>query len=396
MPGIGQRKLTGHRLGDTLSLAVISKVIPFDKIQDVLSRTNKHSQRIRLLPSHIVIYYIIAFGFYSESSSREVLRFLLDSIKHLLPKGQSIPVACKSGISQARSRIGDKPLRLLYDEIVKPIATSCTKGAFYKKWRLVACDGSTFDVADTKENEEAFGRPKGGRGKSAFPQIRFLSLLEVGTHVLFETVCGKYSNSENGLANELFTKLKPGMLVLADRLFHSYNLWSKASETGADLLWRMKKNAKLDILKELPDGSYLSKIYPSTTARRRDEEGIIVRVIDYEIDKREPAYRLITTILDSSIAPAEELASLYHQRWSIETAFDELKNHLRGKNIILKSKRPKLVIQEFYGLLLAHYAIRGLMHDAAVFAKLEPDRLSFVHSVRVLRRRMKAFSGFSP
>lgn len=399
MPGIGHKKVKGYRLGDTLSFAAINKAIPFEKVQDVLSRTNKQSKRKRLLPSHIVIYYIIAFGFYFESSAREVLRFLMDSIKHLLPEGQNIPIACKSGISQARTRIGDEPLRLLYNEVAKPIATTNTKGAYYKKWRLVACDGSTLDVADTKENEAAFGRPKGGRGKAAFPQIRFVSLLEIGTRVLFETAYGKYSTSEHDLINELIPKFEPGMLVLADRLFYCHNLWLKASKQGADLLWRAKKNAKLDVLKRLPDGSYLSKIYPSTTDRRRDEKGIVVRVIDYEIDGvdgGEPFYRLITTILDPSMAHAKKLATLYHQRWTIETALDEMKNHLRGKNIILKSKMPKLVIQEFYGLLLAHYAIRGLMHETALIGELEPDRLSFVHSVRVLRRRMRAFSGFSP
>jgi hypothetical protein len=363
----------GHRLSDTLSLGVISKVIPPDKIQTILSYTDKQSQRNRLLPAHIVIYYIIALGFYLESSSREVLRFLMDSMRHLFPAGQVIPIAGKAAISRARSRLGDKPMRLLYNEIVGPIATNHTKGAFYKKWRLVACDGSTLDVADTEENEKIFGRPNGGRGKAAFPQIRFVSLLEVGTHVLFETAYGKYSTSEHELANELFTKLKPGMLVLADRLFFSYDLWVKASESGADLLWRARKNAKLDVLQELPDGSYLSKIYPSTTARRRDEKGIIVRVIDYEIDGiegGESIYRLLTTILDPSTAPAEELAALYHRRWTIETVFDEFKNHLRGKKIILKSKKPELVIQEFYGLLLAHYAVRGIMHEAALYEKL--------------------------
>jgi hypothetical protein len=401
MPGIGQRKIEGHRFSDTLSFAVISRFIPYDKIQRILNNSNKGTKRNRLLPAHIMIYYIIALGFYFESSSRDVLRFLLGSLRDLLPNESMIPTACKSAISQARTRIGKEPLIALYDEIVQPLATEKTSGAFYKNRLLVAMDGSKIDVADSEENANYFGKQKYGgfggiKGEGSFPLMRFLSLVEVGTHAIFDTVYSKYSTGELTLAKMILERVKPNMLVLADRLFFTYDTWKTAVENGADLLWRIKKNTKLKIIKNLPDGSFLAKIYPSERDSRNDLNGIEVRLIEYRIKGKDEIYRLITTMLDHNEAPAEELAALYCERWIIEIAYDELKNHTREKKVLLKSKTPELVIQEFYGLLLAHYAIRGVMHEAALQAELPPNRLSFVHSVRVVRRRLKAFSGFSP
>ena len=401
MPGIGQRKSDGHRFSDTISFAVISRFIPCDKINSVLDSANKNTKRTRLLPSHIMIYYIIALGFYFESSSREVLRFLLGSFRDLLPKESLISTACKSAISQARTRIGKEPLITLYNEVVRPIAVQNTAGAYYKNKLLVAMDGSSISVADTEENTLYFGKPKYGSsigltGEAAFPVMRFLSLVEIGTRVAFEVVYSKFSTSEYDLGKMILEKVKPNMLVLADRMFFTYETWKIASEKGADLLWRIKKNAKLDIIEKLSDGSYLSRIHPSEKDKRHNQNGINVRVIEYQIKGKDECYRLITTLLDHNEAPALELAALYTQRWTIETVYDELKNHTREKRVFLKSKTPDLAIQEFYGLLLAHYAIRGVMHEAALQAKLPPSELSFVHSVRVVRRKLKTFSGFSP
>jgi len=401
MPGLGQRKIEGHRFSDTISFAVISRFIPCDMINSVLTRFNKGTKRNRLLPSYIMIYYIIALGFYFESSSRDVLRFLLGSLRDLLPDGSLIPTACKSAISQARTRIGKEPVIALYDEIVRPLATDKTKGAYYKNRLLVAMDGSKLDVADTEENSNYFGKQKYGRsggvkGESAFPLMRFISLIEVGTHVIFETVYSKFSTGEFTIGKMILEKVKPNMLVLADRLFFSYETLIIAVEKGADILWRVKKNTKLKIIERLPDGSSLAKIYPSERDGRNDSNGIIVRLIEYRIKGKQELYRLVTTMLDHIEAPAEELAAIYGERWTVETVYDELKNHTREKKVFLKSKTPDLAIQEFYGLLLAHYAIRGVMHEAALQEKLPPDRLSFVHSVRVVRRKLKTFSGFSP
>jgi Transposase DDE domain len=282
---------------------------------------------------------------------------------------------------------------------VAPIAEKDTRGAWYRQWRLVSLDGSTLDTADTAENEESFGRPGASRGSSAFPKIRFVALLENGTHVLWGARMGPYATSEPTLAQEVVRNLRKGMLCLADRGLPSYNLWRTAAQTGADLMWRTRQNALLDVEHRLADGSYLSRIYASTSDRRNKRNGIVVRVIDYrlkDVTDAEPIYRLITTIRDPAQAPAKELAALYHERWEIETAFDELKTHLRGAQIVLRSKTPELVRQEFYGLLMAHFAIRGLMHEAALKVDEDPDRLSFLHAVRVVQRRMARFGAIPP
>jgi hypothetical protein len=346
-----------------------------------------------------VVYYVIALALYMQSSYREVLRCLLEGVQWLLDPSVTIKVAGKSGISQARTRLGWEPVRQLHDEVVKPIAVRATRGAWYRQWRLVSLDGSTLDVADEAGNEAAFGRPGASRGSSAYPQIRFVSLVENGTHVLFGSQMAGYGTGEITLAKAVLASLQPGMLCLADRQFFGFALWNLAQDTGADLLWRVKKNMRLACEKRLPDGSYFSHIYPSERDWRRKTNGVLVRVIDYCLDgvaDAEPIYRLVTTILDHKMAPAEQLAALYHERWEIETALDELKTHLRGARIVLRSKTPDLVCQEFYGLMMAHFAIRGLMHEAAIKANEDPDRLSFLHAVRVVRRKLPRLAAIPP
>lgn len=390
---------SGARITDYISLGVVASRFPAEVVQDVLAQTGKGSKRQRDLPAHVVIYYVIALALYMQASCREVLRCLLEGVQWLAGPERPIKVAGRAGISQARARVGSEPVKRLHDTVVVPIAERHTKGAWYRKWRVVSLDGSTLDVADTRENVEAFGRPGASRGQSAYPQIRFVSLVENGTHILFGSQMGGYHAGEATLGDEACTHLRADMLVLADRNFFSYEGWKKASATGAALLWRVKKNLVLPCLKRFNDGSYLSKVYPSTKARRHDTDGILVRVIEYtleDVPDAEPLYRLITTILDPTEAPAQELAALYHDRWEIENALDELKTHLRGAHIVLRSKQPDLVRQEFYGLMMAHFAIRGLMHEAALKADKDPDRLSYVHAVRVIRRKLPMFVAFPP
>ncbi len=389
----------GRRITDYISLGVVAKTFPLNTVKSVLVASGKDSIRQRDLPAHVVIYYVIALALYMQSSYREVLRCLLEGIQWLLNPTVRIKVTGKSGISQARTRLGVEPLQRLHDEVVKPIAVEATKGAWYRCWRLVSLDGSTLDVADEQANEEAFGRPGASRGKSAYPQIRFVSLVENGTHVLFGTQMGPYTTGEITLAKKVLPCLRHGMLCLADRNFFGFKLWHQARTTGAQLLWRIKKNMRLVCEQRLTDGSYLSRVYPSERDRRHSTNGVAVRVIDYRlegVEGAEPIYRLLTTILDPEEASAQELAALYHERWEIETALDELKTHLRGARIVLRSKKPELVRQEFYGLMMAHFAIRGLMHEAALKADEDPDRLSFLHAVRVVRRKLPFFNSIPP
>ena len=389
----------GSRITDYISLGVIARFFPVQKIHEVLEETKRASVRERDLPAHVVVYYVIALALYMRSSYREVLRCLLEGVQWLLDPSSKVKVAGKSGISQARSRLGAEPLKKLYDAVATPIAEKSTKGAWYRQWRIVSLDGSTLDVADTADNDQAFGRPGSSRGSSAFPKIRFVALLENGTHVLWGAHMDRYATDELTLAEKVIPSLRPGMLCMADRFFPGYKLWRVAAKTGADLLWRVRQNARLEVEKRLPDGSYLSRIYASAKNRRKKRNGIVVRVIEYrlkDVADAEPMYRLTTTILDHEKAPAKELAALYHERWEIETTLDELKTHLRGAQIVLRSKTPELVRQEFFGLLMAHFAIRGLMHEAALKVDEDPDRLSFVHSVHVVQRRMARYGAIPP
>jgi hypothetical protein len=255
------------------------------------------------------------------------------------------------------------------------------------------------DVADTAENGAQFGYPGASRGESAFPQLRFVALVENGTHVLFGAQLGRYADSETTLAHAVLSALRPGMLCLADRYFFGHALWQRAAGTGADLLWRVKGNLRLPRETVLADGSYLTTVYPSEKDRRHRTGGVQVRVVEYRLEgvaEAEPLYRLVTTILNATTAPAAELAALYHERWEIEGALAELKTQLRGARVVLRSKTPELVKQEVWGLLLAHFAVRGLMHEAALQADEDPDRLSFSHAVRVVRRKLPQFAALPP
>lgn len=389
----------GTRITDYVSLGVIARTVPLAKVHAALAATGRSSIRQRELPAHVVVYYVIALALYMQSSYREVLRCLLEGVQWLDDPSAALKVTGRSGISQARSRLGSEPMQALHDEIVGPIATPETKGAWYRRWRLVSLDGSTFDVADERANEKAYGRPAASRGASAFPQMRLVALVENGTHVLFGSQMSGCGTGEVTLAKRVLPALQSGMLCLADRGFFGFELYAQAHATGADLLWRLKNNLRLPCEERLADGSYLSTVYPSEKDRRQQTNGACVRVIDYRLEGvagAEPLYRLATSILDPSEAPATELAALYHERWEIETAFDELKTHLRGARIVLRSKTPDLVRQELYGLLLAHFAIRALMHEAALKGGEDPDQLSFLHAVRVVRRRLPTYHFIPP
>jgi len=388
----------GNRITDFVTVGVIARTFPLDKVREILAETGRASRRERDLPAHVMVYYVITLALFMNASCREVLRCLLEGVRWLSDGGAALKVTTKGGITQARARLGYEVMQRLYEDAVKPMATADTKGAWFKGRRLVSLDGSTFDVADDPALEAEFGRPGAGHGESAFPQVRIVSLVESGTHVVFATKMAGCNIGELTLAKEVISAFGAGMLCLADRNFLSFDLWEQARQTGADLLWRAKQGRDLPEDECLADGSYLSRVLPGDH-RKRHMDGIKVRVIDYRLyglADAEPMYRLVTTILDPAEASATELAALYHERWEIETVLGEIKTHLRGARIVLRSKTPDLVRQEIYGLLLAHFAIRGLMHEAALKADEDPDRLSFIHAVRVIRRKIAAFGCVPP
>src|ERR687883_1632361 len=292
MAGVAAGLPAGIRLSDHISLGVIARAVPPERVRQVLVETGKASERERDLPAQVMVYYVIALALYMGSSTREVLRCLLEGLRWLWG-AEAVGVAGKRGLSQARTRLGADPLRRLYERVVRPIATPATRGARYRGWRLVSLDGSCLDVADTGENCAAFGRPEASRGESAFPQVRFAALVESGTHVLFGARLGGFAEGETTLAHEALPALRPGMLCLADRQFFGHALWQGAAATGAELLWRGKRNLRLPREARLADGSYLSTVYPSEKDRRHRANGVRVRAVEYRLEgvaDAEPLY----------------------------------------------------------------------------------------------------------
>ena len=386
------------RISDYLSLGILANIIPLDTVKSTLAECGKQTIRQRKLPREFVMYFTICTALYSKVAVREILRCMLEGMSWLNFSLFKTMLAGKSAISQARKKVGEEPLKILFDKVCRPIADKTTKGAWYKSWRLAAIDGSTLDLADEKANEREFGRPGSNRGKSAFPKLRFVALIEIGTRIIFSAAKGKYKDHELTLAKEILKNLSKGMLCLADRGFLSFDFFSLALNTGADLLFRAKTNQIFPCKKRFKDGSFLSKIYPSQYDRSKDRNGILIRVIEYTIKGAVGAnekYILVTSILDPKIAPARELAALYHERWEIEIAYDELKTHLKEPGECLRSKKPELVNQEFWGYLLAHYVIRSVMYQAAQKINKDTDELSFVHAVRVIKRKIVSQRFFS-
>jgi len=395
----------GVRIADKLTVGEIVRVFPRDKVEQILLETGRETKRIRELPNDVVIYFAVMQGLYRNVSSTEVLRIMAESL-HWLFGDTEFTITGKSGISQARSRVGFEPHEILFRECAKPLADQSTIGAYYRQWRLTALDGSLFNVEDTDENANFFKRSKNQSGSSAYPKAKVVSLMEIGTRACFDLAIGTYKDSELTLAEKTIVSLKPDMLCLADRLFMSFDLFVAAARTGAALVWRTKIDRTFTLedqqagytsdgpIKRLPDGSFIATIY--SFKDRKKERGIKVRVIEYDAvgSTTGELIRLFTNILDPLAAPAEELAQLYHQRWEIETMLDEVKTHL-GVDVI-HSRTPKLVKQELYGVFMAHYVTRAVMHAAAKRQKIDPDELSFVHSVRVLRRAITSFGSFPP
>lgn len=396
MARVSKVRHEGDRLTDLMNIGVLTTRFPLDQIHEILRQTSKESKRLRDLPAHVMMYYVVALALYRAEGSREVLRLLLAGLQAIVGLGVEVEPATKAAISRARSRLGMEPVKELYDRIAGPVADAQTQGAFYRGWHVVALDGFTLETPDTVANEEAFGRPKSpSGGKSAYPLVRGAGLVEVGTHVLFGAVLGGYYTGEVTLARQVVPRLKKGMLCLADRYFPGFELWAQAVATGAELVWRVRSRIRLVVEERLPDGSYLSR-FPT---RGKGRAGMRVRVIEYRVKNQkgeDQEVRLITSILDWRLAPAHELAALYAERWEFETALDEFKTHLRGARTVLRSQTPDLVRQEVYGLLLAHFALRGLMHEAAVHAGRDPDRISFIHTVRVVRRTLPRFADIPP
>ena len=383
-------------------MGVLTRVFPPELVDEVVARVGSTERRQRLLPARVVVYYVLAMALFADASYEEVMRQLVEGLAWASGWERTWQVPSKVAIYKARQRLGPEPLELLFDAVAGPLAISSTRGAFYRGLRLMSLDGTCLDVADTPQNDAEFGRPGSSRreGGGAFPQLRLVALTESGTHAITRAALGPYRSSEQELTERLLGALEAGMLCLADRGFYSFERFEKAQQSGAQLLWRVKTDVGLPRDQTLPDGSYLTSIH-ALKDRRARRAGLPARVVEYRLDdpglaESEQRYRLLTTLLDSEAAPAAELAALYRERWEIEGALDELKTHQRGPRVVLRSKLPDGVYQEAYGYLCTHYAIRRLMHEAALQADLDPDRLSFITSLRAARRSTRSHPGFPP
>jgi hypothetical protein len=403
VPRAGQRKPSSDsRLTDHISIGVLTRVFPPVLVDGVVAAAERRERRQRLMPARVVVYYVLALALFADCSYEEVMRQLVEGLAWESGWQASWEAPSKVAFYKARQRLGQEPLELLFRAVVGPLASESTQGAFYRGLRLMSVDGTCLDVADTPENEAEFGRPGSARreGGGAFPQLRLVALAESGTHAICDAALGPYTSSEQELADRLWDSLVEGMLCLADRNFYSFERFQNAQRTGAQLLWRVNSTVVLPRERALDDGSYLTHISKSNGGGRR-RGGPVARVVEYRLDdpalsEDDQTYRLITTILDPGDAPAKELAAIYPQRWEFESALDELKTHQRGPRVVLRSKHPDGVYQEAYGHLCTHYAIRRVMHDAALRADLVPHRLSFVRSLRAARRSTRTQPGFSP
>jgi len=367
-----------------IGAGVLVAACPRPLIDEVLAQTGKASQRQRQLPASAVVYYVMALALWREMPLEEVLRVVCEGL-HWLGPDQAVQ-AGKSAISQARTRLGPEVMELLAARVLRPLAPPGAPGAWYRGRRVMTLDGACLDVADERANADFFGYPAGG----AFPQMRVLGLAECGTHAIMAARTAPHAHSEQAMAAEVVTGwLSPEMLVLAGQGFYSFKLWRQAAASGAMLLWRVKASLQLPVVRILGDGTYLSTIHESAAGARR--EGTMVRVIEYALSgSATPAaqrYRLLTTALDETKAPGQELAALCHAYCACGRVFDAFKTHLRGASTVLRSKTPPLVRQELWGLLLAHFAVRQLMVRAGWRRQLDPDRLGFGDGVRVIKRR---------
>jgi hypothetical protein len=387
-PGEAQRILD--------KIVILEKFIGQGDILQALQDADSLDARRCRLTREVTFWIVLVMGLAPELCIRQVFK-----LARRLNSDEWTPT--RAALCKSRQRLGVAPVRLLYERLARPLAKLHTPGAFYKGWRLMAIDGSVFDVPDSEANAKAFGYPKGGRGTGAFPQVRKLSLEEVGTHAEVAFVLKGLKEKESGeksMVPGLLRHLQPGMLLLWDRGFFSYNLWQQVILRGCQLLARVSERYVLRPQEPLCDGSYLAKIYPRESERSKDRHGIQVRVIRYTLtDPKRVGYRqehvLLTTLFDAEAYPSLELIEIYHKRWEIELMYAEQKKHQTPRQATkpahLRSQTPLGVIQEMYALSLAHYLTRMMMAEAAEQEQISPLELSFVGCFQTLRSRAAEF-----
>lgn len=387
---------SGQRLADRAAVGVLARTFPVELVDRVIDQFWIREQRVRQLPVRLVFYLVLTLCLFPQESYRSATKILMQAFGGA---GSARPVPTAAAIGNARVRLGADAVETIVRRVIQPVASPDTQGAWYRGWRLVAFDGTTFTLPDTPENDAQFGRPGSGRGdgKGAYPQAQAACLIELGTHAVFDGRLEPYRVSENKLIEEMFASLCPGMLALADRGVYSFRRWTRAAATGADLLWRVSSNLILRPVEMLADGSYIAEITPPV---KSGMEPVRVRVIEYKLpdvaDGKDELYRLVTTILDPERAPAKELAAVYHERWDVEGFFKQIKSVQLKADRIFRSKSPDGVRQEFWAHLGVHYATMCIVVDAAHQSHVDPDRISHKNTVRIIRSRIWIPGSFPP
>lgn len=397
------------RLTDVIGIGVLTRLLNRDLVDEVLDRTGRREQRVRLLPARVVVYYVMALTLFYGEAYEEVMRRLVAGLRFTGSWRGDWKVPTTGAIAQARARLGEEPLRELHHRVAVPMAGPGSSLAWYQQWRVMAVDGVVLDVPDTPENAEEFGRSFNGRAVSPFPQVRVVGLAECGSRAVVGASIGPLGTYERNLMLDLLPLLDEEMLLLADRGFFGYEHWRRTRRTGAHLLWRIKQNADLPILERFADGSYRSVLLPASFKRTLNkhlaagtnydppaDKTVQVRVIEFTVGEAEEPVRLVTSLLDWQQTPAIELAALYRQRWEFELALDEIQTHQLGRPRVLRSKSPAMVRQEIWALLLTHYAIRQLMWEAGDDIEIDPDRISFMRTIRLVRREVADQAALSP
>lgn len=391
-------------LEDRISVGLLARAFPRARVEAVIEASGTRERRVRMLPSWLVVYYVLALALFMDMGGGRVMRKLAGTLSWAA-QGITVAVPSEEALSRARSRLGPVPLRLLFEEVAGPLATTSTPGGFWRGRRVLSVDGTTLDTQDTAANWSRFGGPgtasvSGVAVAGGFPQVRVLALAECGTRALVAARVGSYGTSEKALTVQLLPLLGEGVVVLADRNFPGHDLWGQAAATGADLLWRAGSAFALPVRTVLGDGTYLSELAAPKGKRRAGAGPITVRVVEYHLLAQDGSpteiFALLTTMLDPDTAPAAELAELYHSRWQIENAFGALKSHLKGDGVVLRSKSPDGVEQELWALLCAYHAIRELICAAAELTDRDPLRISFVAALDAVRGPVGDPAAFPP
>jgi hypothetical protein len=405
MARAGQQVLRDDgRLEDRISVGVLARAFPREAVEEVIDAAGAREQRNRMLPAWLTVYFVLALALFMDMGAGRVMRRLAGTLAWAV-QGITVTIPSEEALSNARARLGAEPLRLLFEKTAGLLAPAGTPGAFWRGLHLVSLDGTTVDLQDTEANWEHFGGPStrdasGTRLRGAFPQARLLALAECGTRALVAAVTGSYATGEKTLTAGLLPRLRPGMLVLADRNFAGYELWRDAAATGAQLLWRIGVSFSLPVRHVLADGTYLSVLKAPRALREAGAADITVRVIEYRLEddagQVTETFTLITTLLDLAQAPARELAELYRARWEIETALGAFKSEMKGAGVVLRSKTPDGATQEIWALLCAYHAIREMICAAAALAALDPLRICFASALDTVRGPVGDPAGFPP